>query len=162
MKPRRPRESKVGSGQSEIPWLRMHSANLRRPRRIRGISDRGYQAPTPGGSRYRQALAADQSREPLAPYPGSFAGGSLISVWPGSGSGNCNTPWERMQWEKASSDWGLDDGGLEDPPALGEPPEPPHAVRARVVVAMMAATAVRTMAPMPAAAPVWGEHYRSA
>jgi hypothetical protein len=69
----------------------------------------------------------------------------LISVWPGSGSGNSGTPCERMHWEKATS---LPDVELlDDPPAGGEPPEPagdpllPHAAAssARAAVAMTAA-----------------------
>ena len=72
---------------------------------------------------------AAQNWEALAPYPREFAGGSLISVWPGSGSGNCGTPCERRHREKASR---LADVELLDEDCLDDLDDPTSATPGRV------------------------------
>jgi hypothetical protein len=106
------RPSPPGSGKDGTPWLRTHRANTRAFARTRccaaWLGDR-----PPFGANRRQALCADANRVLLTPSCCRPTLG-IVPLLPGSG--NLDTPLERMQLAKATALLGGADFGETPPP----------------------------------------------
>jgi hypothetical protein len=92
------RPSPAGSGKPGTPWLRTHRANLNETAVKRCCSDRLGGRP-PFGRSCRQAACAAVNRALLT----RSRCNPTFGITPPAGSGNADTPFERMQCEKASA-----------------------------------------------------------